>query len=59
MSMQTYYCPTCGAVMAEYKDEDEDDTENDTEYEKTMFRCKNCDTWVTLEVPVPDSGSGS
>jgi hypothetical protein len=52
---QTFRCPICGEAMPEYKDEKEDDSNNDTEYDKTMYRCKEDDVWVTIEVPVQNS----
>jgi hypothetical protein len=53
MIYQVFRCPVCGEVMPQYKDEKEEDSNNDTEYDKTMYRCKTDDVWVTIEVPMP------
>ena len=37
--------------MPEYQDENEEDTNNDTDYDKTVYRCKQDDIWITIEVP--------
>lgn len=56
MQYQTFRCPICGEVMPEYHDEKEEDTANNTDYDKTQYRCKTDDVWLTIEVPItPDS----
>ncbi len=59
MSYQTYKCPVCGETMPEYKNEEEDDSSNDTKYDKTIYRCKADDVWVTLEEPMGDTNQTS
>jgi hypothetical protein len=41
--------------MPQYKDEKEDDSNNDVEYDKTLYRCREDDVWVTIEVPIQNS----
>ena len=59
MEYQRFICPVCGENMPEYKDSVEDDTENETKYDKTMYHCKKDDVWVTIEVPMPSDQESS
>jgi predicted RNA-binding Zn-ribbon protein involved in translation (DUF1610 family) len=54
MDYQKFLCPICGENMPQYHDENEDDASTGVNYDKTVYRCKNDDVWVTIEVPIPD-----
>lgn len=50
MNNQEYKCPKCNNLMIFVKEDESFNGEN-KKYNRTIYTCKECDCWITVEIP--------